>query len=92
MILNAVIVHEVGPEIPLAITKVNYDSETGTSTLTWNSRPGATYALEFSNDLTEDSWVEIEDGISSQGEETTFIDTAIPPGPSKLFYRVRLID
>jgi hypothetical protein len=92
VILNAVIVHEVGPEIPLAITKVNYDSETGTSTLTWNSRPGATYALEFSNDLTEDSWVEIEDGISSQGEETTFIDTAIPPGPSKLFYRVRLID
>jgi hypothetical protein len=77
---------------PSGITKVNYDSETGTTALTWDSNPGATYSLESSNDLTEDSWVEIDDGILSQGEETTFTDTAISPGPSKLFYRVRLSD
>ena len=44
---------------------MNYDSETGTTALTWDSNPGATYSLESSNDLTEDSWVEIDDGILS---------------------------
>lgn len=73
---------------PFEITQLTHDA-TG-ATITWNSRPGASYTLEFSTDLTEGSWTEIDDGILSQGEETTVIDTAIPPGPSKLFYRVRL--
>jgi hypothetical protein len=88
-ILQAVIVR-ITDQRPFEITQLTYDG-TG-ATLTWNSRPGASYALDFSTDLTEGSWTEIDDGIISQGEETTFTDTATPPGRSTLFYRVRSLD
>ena len=85
-ILQAVIVHEVGPATPLAITNLDYAPDTGTSILTWNSRPGRNYIVEFSTNLL-DPWIEIDDNVASQGETTTFQDPNQQLG-AKGFYRV----
>jgi hypothetical protein len=86
-ILQAIIISEAGPGIPPTITNLDHDPATGQSTLTWNSLPGVQYTLEFSSNL-EDPWVEIVDGIPSQGESTTFQDPFQQNNP-KGFYRVR---
>ena len=87
-ILQGVIVTETGPGTPLAISNIDYDPATGTSILTWNSRPGANYILEFSTTMIE-PWDEIDDSIPSQGETTTFEDPFKQNGLLG-FYRVRL--
>lgn len=89
-ILQAVIVTEAGAATPLQITNLNYNPDTGTSILTWNSRPGASYILEFSTNL-QSPWIEIEDGIASQGETTTHQDPLPQTGPVG-FYRVRVAE
>ena len=85
-ILQGVIVTETGPDTPFVITNLDYDPATGTSILTWNSRPGANYILEFSTTLLA-PWIEIDDSIPSQGETTTFQDPIKQTGPVG-FYRV----
>jgi hypothetical protein len=40
--------------------------------ITFNSNPGATYGVDFSFDL--ENWFEANDGVPSQGAETTFTD------------------
>lgn len=87
-ILQGIIVTEVGPGTPFIITNLDYDKATGTSILTWNSKPGAQYIVEFSTNL-QDPWIEIQDGIPSQGETTTFEDPFKQTGPAG-FYRVIL--
>ena len=87
-ILQGIIVHEAGPGTPLAISNIDYDPATGTSILTWNSRPGANYILEFSTTMIE-PWDEVDDSIPSQGETTTFEDPFKQTGLLG-FYRVRL--
>jgi len=74
-----------------AITSINRTQD-GAVELKWNSRSNKTYILEASADLQE--WVEIDDSIESQGEETTYV---FPPGipgynsatDQRLFFRVR---
>jgi len=87
-IIQGIIVHQAGPGTPFVITNIDYDLASKTSTLTWNSRPGAEYVVDFSVDLLE-PWIEIEDSIQSQGDSTTFKDDNIHP-ETKGFYRVRL--
>ncbi len=86
-IVQAVIVTETGAATPLQITNLNYTPETGTSILTWNSRPGASYILEFSTDL-RTPWIEVDDGIASQRDSTTYQDPNLQTGPVG-FYRIR---
>ena len=71
---------------PFVITNLDHDSATGTSVLTWNSKPGANYVLEFSTTLLA-PWIEINGNIPSQGETTTFESTI--PGEPLGFYRVK---
>lgn len=61
----------------LQITKVDRNSESGEVELTWNSKPGKTYVIRASNDLSGDplTWPDLDDGFASQGDETTFTDT-----------------
>jgi len=87
-ILQGIIVTEIGPGTPFAITNLDYDPTTGTSILTWNSRPGAEYSLEFSTTMAE-PWIEIQDGITSQGDSTTFQDPFQQTGAVG-FYRIKL--
>ena len=71
----------------LRITSVDYLS--GEITLEWNSRPGATYAVDSSTDL--NTWSELDDGVSSGDDTTIFADTPAP-GTQRLYYRIRQID
>jgi len=61
----------------------------GETTITWLSKPGAVYIIEFSGDLA--SWDEVDDSVDSQGDVSTYQDTdpgrvAAPRG----YYRVIL--
>ncbi|YCM45244.1 hypothetical protein V2O64_04305 [Verrucomicrobiaceae bacterium 227] len=87
-ILQGIIVHETGPGTPFAITEIILDPDTERSRLTWNSRNGAAYILEYSTTMLE-PWIEVQDGIASQGETTTFQDPIKRTGPVG-FYRVKL--
>ncbi|MCX6875884.1 MAG: discoidin domain-containing protein [Verrucomicrobia bacterium] len=54
--------------------------------LTWNSEPGASYAIEASDDLPPLSWAAIATAIPSQGAATTY---AIPRDSApRRFYRI----
>ncbi|MFT6241070.1 MAG: hypothetical protein ACJAQT_003165 [Akkermansiaceae bacterium] len=71
----------------LVITKVERNSESGAVELTWNSKPGKVYVVRASDDLSGDplNWPDLEDGLVSGGDETTFTDsTAV----SRRFYIV----
>ena len=73
---------------PLAITKINVDEdkESKSVTLAWNSLPRRNYAVFVSTDLEE--WVELDDNVQSQGDETSFTEEAIPSEERSRFYRV----
>lgn len=73
---------------PFDITAIQFDDELGEVILTWNSRNGKTYAVDFSTDMTEGSWQELEDSIQSEGDSTRFTDEP-PAGVAAAFYRVR---
>ena len=83
-------VYSAGSSAPLVITKVDYDSETRETTLTWNSKPGKSYGIDFAEDLVPDLvWSEVTDNIPTQGESTSFTATAVPEETVKGFFRVR---
>ena len=79
---------EAPPSASFAITEVRFDAESGNASITWNSGLGETYLLESSTNLTQ--WDEVEDGITSGGEMTTYVDMGIPDGTEVRYYRVQL--
>ena len=56
-------------------------------TITWSSTQGATYKVEWSNNLVD--WNGLADNIVSSGEETSAKDADIPGDVDRRFYRVR---
>ncbi|MDB4737674.1 hypothetical protein OAF75_02435 [Verrucomicrobiales bacterium] len=64
----------------LRFTDISVDPETNEVSLTWASRSGISYILNWSRDLSTDDWTEIDDNITSQGETTTFV---VPAGPAE---------
>jgi hypothetical protein len=44
-------------------------------TLTWASRAGREYSVEYNETLATNGWIELDDGVGSQGEQTSFTDT-----------------
>ncbi len=80
---------------PFAITDLTYDLEASSVTLTFNSRPGFSYAIDFTSHLTPEGepggWAELTDNVPSQGIVTTYTDTEIAGSASVLFYRVRTL-
>jgi hypothetical protein len=87
-ILQAVIVHRAGAGDLFEITDITASSEQ--VVLTWNSLPGRDYAIEFSTDLSNPIWIEVDDGVASEGTTTSFTDDdpariGLPEG----YYRVR---
>ena len=70
------------------IVGLRRDAESGAATITWNSRAGATYIVEFSPDLQR--WLELDDGVQSGGETTSFTDgDNAAANPLEGYYRVR---
>jgi len=81
-----------------AITNVTYignylNSGNPAVSLTFTSRPGREYAIDFSTNLSPQGqpggWAEVQDGITSEGAVTTFVDTIVAGKTPTLFYRVR---
>lgn len=79
---------EVEPPAELSITDISINNETDTLTLTWNSRSGENYSIEFSQDMTDWSGIFAPSVDASTETQTSF--TADRPGLSKLFFRVRV--
>ncbi len=76
---------------PFEITSVEYLPGGTQAIVTWNSVPGRTYALEYSDDLGAGGfWNELEDSIiGSAGGSTSYTDIFSPPeAVPKRFYRV----
>ena len=70
--------------VPFIITEINHNAATGATMITWNSRTNKTYAVDVSDDLI--TWDELDDGVASEGESTSYSDNS-PAGTSHKFYR-----
>jgi hypothetical protein len=58
--------------------------------LTWSSKNGKEYSVEYIRPLAGEGWIELDDGVASEGEQTSFTDDdaarlAEPDG----WYRIR---
>ena len=83
------------PELEVISIDVDRDGANPSNVITWNSIPNGNYALYFSTDL--ENWPEIDDGIPSGGDTTTF-PHQLNPGfldlvdAPRVFYRVELVE
>ena len=82
--------------VELQITEIIYDSELPQIEITFNSRPGAIYAVDFSTNLkdvdSDGGWAELDDGVFSEGKQTTFVDDFVVGSERTVFYRVREVE
>jgi hypothetical protein len=74
-----------------AFAITNLEQIEGGNSLTWNSRAGASYSLEYSLDLEE--WIEITDDVPADSKTTVYEHYFSPDfeelvDETKLFYRV----
>ncbi len=96
LIDNLMIQSSTASSAPFVVTDIDNNQGANTVTLTWNSRPGYTYAIDSSDDFQEDAitmfpaWEEIADGIPSAGTTTTSDPLSVPPGTEALYFRVRV--
>ncbi len=60
--------------------------------ITWNSKPGITYAIDRSLGRGTFNWGEVDDGTIGAGETATYTDSSIPAGSKDVFYRVRVVE
>ena len=60
-------------------------------TISWNSRPGLTYAIDRAiNGLETNDWEELDDSSLANDSTTSYTDNDIPNDVRSVFYRVRL--
>jgi hypothetical protein len=90
--------NEIGgpPKLPV-ITAVSYDASVPKFSITFDSQPGVTYALDFSTTLASGlslgDWSELSDSIASEGNTTTWDDSQLPnAGLKNAFYRLRILE
>ena len=58
--------------------------------LQWTSGPGRIYAVEITTDLANSEWIELDDGVESEGALTEFTDDdAERLGLPEAYYRIR---
>ncbi len=60
----------------------------GAMMIAWQSVAGKNYTVERSVDL--QSFATVSGSVPAAGAQTSFTDSAVPPGAPKVFYRVRL--
>lgn len=70
------------------IEDLAFDMTAREVTITWFSRANRSYAVEFSSDLV--NWTELDDGIESAGDTTSYDDIGIPLDAVERYYRVIL--
>ena len=79
---------------PFRMLNLVFGPGDGEITVTFTSTAGAVYAIERASDMTANgttpgSWEELTDDYDSQGETTSFTDTTVPAGATRLYYRAR---
>ena len=90
--MNGFQIVEVGGPGPPTITEIDYTSADGMLTLTWNSKPGESYAIKYSEDMI--SWdSDIDDGYpAAEGGDTTTATFNLNDfglgSDSRLFFRI----
>ena len=75
----------------LRITDITFDEDTENISITWNSKTGEQYALQYDTDLSGAFLSDVDDEIDSQGESTTreFNRSAVGgAGAPKIFFKV----
>ena len=79
------------PGFRFEILNIETAFEENSVTITWSSRPGESYLIEASADLSE--WTELDDGVESDGDTTSFTENPIPANSAVRYYRVhRLVN
>jgi len=76
----------------LSITAIDYDLGSGEISLTFNSVPGRTYALETTLDLSAVNWTEVDDSIQADDTQTTVVlneSSLTNSGAARRFFRIR---
>ena len=87
-ILNGVTLEALSASVPFQITSVTRDSSE--VTLTWQSSPNGEYSVEYKASLTDADWQELDDGVPSEGAETSFTDDEPSrTGAAVGWYRIR---
>lgn len=75
----------------VALFEITSVTHTSTEvTLSWNSRDGREYSVEYREDLSAGVWIELDDGVAAEGETTSFTDRdttrlSLPVG----YYRIK---
>jgi len=78
-----------GPETLFQITEFSFN-ESGKPVITWASQPNINYAVDFSLDMTDMSWNELDDSVPGEAGTTSFVHEDFVDGPDTVFYRVRI--
>ena len=92
-ILQGIVVHLAVPPAPFEITDISVSE--GIPTITFNSIPGSVYAVDSFEYNEEDQtyfWVELDDGLESNGTETSYTDEFVDRDLKVNLYRVRKIE
>lgn len=76
-----------------SITDIVVQSNPASVTLTFESVPGATYAVDASTAMNTagqpGGWTQVAGNLTSNGSTTTYTDTVVAGTVTRLFYRVR---
>ena len=92
-ILQGIVVHLAVPPAPFEITDISVSD--GIPTITFNSIPGRVYAVdsfEYNEDDQTYFWVELDDGLESNGTETSYTDEFVDRDLKVNLYRFREIE
>ncbi|RYD30591.1 MAG: hypothetical protein EOP86_19665 [Verrucomicrobiaceae bacterium] len=74
-----------GPDF--SITSLTRGPAEGQVTLTWDSAAASVYTVQRSEDLAK--WDSLTPNITAGGASSSFTDTTLPAGASRIFYRVK---
>ena len=87
--INDIIVEKVGSlsqGAGLVFTGIKR-SEANAVTITWTSTVDTAYGIDSSTDLV--NWLELDDGVESEGLSTSYVDDSIMAADREVYYRVR---
>lgn len=72
---------------PTQISSLTVERADSKATIVFDSKPNFTYAVETSAKLRV--WIELTDGLKSEGETTTYVDEEVPADTTERYYRVK---
>lgn len=82
-----VLMAQPGSRQPFAVASIDYDEAANSTTITWPARPGRSYTVEASDDLT--GWRELDDSVSTKSDTATYTEAEVQAPTGRRYYRVR---